>query len=324
MTVSTGAHTRLCYYWEDSFAEDSPTDDDEKPFGRQAVMTTLEGSNEAVRQFEPGSREAARIIETVFDGSFTVEFQLANPWWLAAIITEASSSTDNGDGTYTHTFDGEWPETMQIRYGNEVTLEERVLKGCVLTSAEIDSSVPDEVMVTVEGAYADEEVEEAADTGELTDRPSYDHRGYVFKDAVVNRDDDGDLSYLQDASISITNTIDIVNELGQRAGVDYSPKEREIDISYSEIVNDSNESNTARLYGDSAASSVQSEVQSEEDIEVTFDADGDDIVFKIGSAMPNTMSVSNVGDPTEDTIQEMVEWASSLTVEATNETESAR
>lgn len=320
MSASTGAHTRLSYYWEGSFAEDpgSTTDTDQKPFGRQQVMTTLEGSNEAVRQFEPGSREAARIIETVFDGSFSVEFQLSNPWWLAAVITSAST-TDNGDGTYTHTFDGEWPDTMQIRYGNEVTNEERILKGCVATSCTIDATVPDDVTVTLDGAYADEET-----TTSLTARPSYDHRGYTFTEAVVNRSDDGDLAYLQNATINIENTIDIVNELGQRSGVDFSPKERNVDIDYSEIVNDTNVSNTARLYGDSAASSVQSEVTSESDITVTFSDSNEEIVFNIASAMPNSMSVDNIGDPTEDTVQEMTEWAASINADATNGTTTAR
>lgn len=315
MPAATGAQTRLMYLWEDSGFKNSPSDSTYKTFGREPTLDTLEGSNNAVRQFEPNNREAQDIIEQEFSGSFTVSFTLSNPWWIRAVLSEPTSST----GTYT--YDGDFPDSMRIVQAVEPTDEERILEGCVVTSATIDASVPDTVSVNLDGAYADERVQSVSST---KPQPSPDYRAYQF--AQGNLDLDGSRqSRIQSASLSIENNTDMVRELGDRFAVDFSPKARNPSIDYVDIVNTDNTSRTERLYGESAASEPQSTVENKKPLTLRFERpdNSNDIVFNIGGSFPDSYSLDGTGDPTSDLEAELSEMAETITAEATGDEDTA-
>lgn len=326
MPSAAGHEARVSYLWEDDssnnpdFATDSPSDSDNKPFGSDASMNTLEGTNNAVRVFDPNDREAREIIEQHFEGSWSVEFTLTNPWWLRSVI-DYDVSTSGASAPYSHSYDGDVPYTMRIVQGTEATNSERVLKGCVVSSAEISTSTGGMVTVSLDGAYADEDL---STTGVGASQPTINERPLHFAHAKVERDG-STLSLVQNVSVSIENNTDLIRELGSRIAVDYSPKKRNVDVSYGDIVED--ESELQRMYG--TGTSPQNTVENTKPITVTFDDGGsgnnkNSLVFNIGGAFLDSYGRSGIGDPEADLEGSMSEMAATVDATAENSTSGAR
>lgn len=326
MPSAAGHQSRVSYLWEDDssgnpdFATSSPNDTDNKPFGSDASLNTLEGSNNAVRVFDPNSREAREVIEQHFEGSWSVEFTLTNPWWLAGVI-DYDVGTSGSSAPYTHSFDGDIPYTMRIVQGTEDIGSERILKGCVIASAEISTSTGGMVTVSLDGAYADEDLSTG---GVGAAQPTVNERPLHFAHAKVQRDG-STVSLVQNVSVSIENNTDLIRELGSRIAVDYSPKKRSIDVSYGDIVEDSSE--VQRMYG--SGTSPQNTVENTKPITVEFDdggsgSDKNSLTFNIGGAFLNSYSRSGVGDPEADLEGSMSEMATTVDAAADNSTADAR
>ena len=333
MPAPTGAHTTLWYYWEedsngniDFGAGDSTDDVDEKPFGGNATLSQLEGSNNAVDVFEPNSREMAQIIAQAFDGAFSVDFEWSNPWWLKGLISDAAT-VNNGDGTYTHTFDGDSPYPMTIcaGYDDRATesagrQDERFLEGCVVQSATVDTTTEDNVSVTLDGAYINEDYQ---DNIQLTAQPSLNYDVMTFAEALLELDS-GFVSLVQDASVEINNNTTIIRELGTRVGVDYSPKQRVPTVDYTKIRESDNE--VKDMYGSQAANAVQETVASDKDMVYEVDngqATGsgqNQAQFSMSGSFPDSFSTENFGNPQEDLQEAINRRLRTVTAEATNQT----
>lgn len=329
MPARAGHHARLFYKWEDDSNGDpnfagTPNDSDNKPFGSDATLSTFEGSNNAVRQFNPNSRDAREVIERQFDGSWSVEFTLTNPWWLRSVI-DNNVSTSGTSAPYTHTFSGDVPYSMQITQQVEdpSTDTERVLKGCVVASAEISVSGPGEGTVTLEGAYADESFTSGVT---LTSQPTINEDPLHFGEATLDRAG-STISLVQSVSVSIENNTDLIYELGSRTAVDYSPKVRSVSVTYGDIVEDSDE--VQRMYGSSGATSPQSDVSNEEKLELIFDngktgSSKNLINVTLKNAFPDSYSRSGVGDPEADLEGTLSEIPTTPEVTAENSQSTAR
>lgn len=338
MPAPTGAHTTLWYYWEEDadgnpdFGVGTDTEDsDEKPFGGNATLSQLEGSNNAVDIFEPNSREMAQLIAQHFDGAFSVDYEWTNPWWLKGLIADPDTE-DNGDGTYTHTFDGDVPFPMTIcaGYDERATGEsdqqdERYLEGAVVQQATVDVSTEGTADVSITGAYVNEDYQE--DVSSLTDQPSLDHDVMTFADAMLHLDG-STLSLVQDASVEINNNTDIIREIGTRVGVDYSPKARIPSVDYTKIREDNTE--IEDMYGTEAATSVEQSIDTSKDMKFEVDngeAAGEGMnqaQFDLGGSFPDTAGTENLGNPQEDLQESINRRLKTVVAEATNEVEDAR
>lgn len=328
MPVTAGHDQRVSYVWEDDSSGNpnfagTPTDTDNKPFGSDASASTLEGSNNAVRAFNPNSREAREIIERQFRGSWSVSFTLTNPWWLRGALHNGVATSGTA-APYSHSFDGDVPYSMQIVVGNEATGDERTLKGCVVASASISISTGGAVEVSLDGAYADEVIGTPAS---LAAQPSINERPMHFAQATVQRPSGTTLSLVQEVTLSIENNIDLVGELGTRFAVDYSPKVRAVDIQYGDIVEDSTE--TKRMYGDSAATSPQEKVTNQTTIDVVVDngetgSAKNSLTFSLTGAAPDTYGRSGTGDPEADVEGQLNELVAGVSATAENDNSAAR
>ena len=318
MVATAGHDALLAYDWEDGF-RNAPASADKKPFGANAQLTTKEGSNNAVRLFEPGDPEAVQIIEQAFDGTFTAEFTLTNPWWLRAVITEASSS---GTAPTTHTFDGFPGDPMRIYTGNEATSTYRELQGAVVQTATITWNIPGEVTISLDGAYAFED----ADATSFT-QPTLNERALSYHDATLTRDDGTatDLQFVQNLSLTINLNVDMVDELGTRFAVDYSPKQRNTTIEYERIVQDT--SDQERAYGD--ATTLQDKVENTADFSITTTngksgSDTNSVTFEMDDVFPDSVSRSGIGDGSADLTDALTEAAPTVRAIAENDTSTAR
>jgi hypothetical protein len=337
MPAPTGAHTTLWYLWEEDgsgsldFAVGAGTSDgDRKPFGGDATLNQFEGGNNAVDIFEPNSRRMAQLVAQHFDGSFTVDFEWTNSWWLKGLISDPST-VDNGDGTYTHTFDGDTPFPFVIcaGYDDRATdvsgqQDERYLEGCVVQSATVDVSTEGTADVSLTGAYVNEDYQEDV---ALAAQPSLNEDVMTFADAILHLDGSV-LSLVQDASVEVNNNTDIIRELGTRVGVDYSPKALIPSVDYTKI--HENETEIEDMYGETAATSVQQNVDTDKDMK--FEVDNGEAAgsglnqaqFDMGGSLPDTVGTENVGNPQEDLQESINRRLQDISAKATNEVATAR
>ena len=315
MVATAGHDALLSYDWEDGFLN-APASADKKPFGVDATLSTEDGSNNAVRLFQPGDPEAVQIIEQQFSGSWTAEFTLSNPWFLRALITESSSS---GTAPTTHTFDGFPGDPMRIFHGNENTSAYYALEGAVVQSASFTFNIPGTVDVSLEGAYATKNDDDPSFT-----QPAINERALSYHDSRLSRGG-SDLSFVQSLTVSVELNVDMVSELGDRIAVDYSPKQRNTSIDYARIVQ--NTDDQERAYG--GATSIQDSVENTADIfvEATNGKTGSDknlVRLEMDDAFPDSVSRSGIGDPTADLEDELSELSPSIRAVAENGVASAR
>lgn len=368
--VTTGKDTTLVYYWEedssgnDSFAispsGDATTlnigDTTQKTFGSNVIMSTNEGSNNAVRQFKPGSRQAEHVIEQQFSGSFSVDFTLTNPWFLKSVY--GSPTASGSTAPYNYTYDGKVPISMRLVQQTRMpdnTYDNRIYKGCIPTSVDIDTSVEDVVNVSVSGAYADEVLEEdvpssddATATYSQFSQPNTDERPLHFAEANLYVQDSGGSTTIggtnytkrqlvQDVSLSLEGNVDIVYELGTRLGVDISAKALEPTLSYGDIMDDEEElkdlygSNDSNSFTEPQDPNLVDSSGNEPDLAAVLrfsnglsGSNKNMVRFDVTGAFPDTYTRNNVGDPTaeiEGDIEQMVER---VTAYAENSTSSAK
>jgi len=315
MSATAGHQTVLSYDWEDGF-KTAPASDNKKPFGVDATLTTEDASNNAVRLFEPGSPEAEQIIEQEFSGSWTAEFTLSNPWFLRGVITDASTS--GTEAPYTHTFDGFPGDPMRLYHGSENSSTYYVLEGCVVTSATFTFNIPGTVDVTLEGAYADKS------TGSTFTQPTINERALSFHDSTISRGG-STLSFVQSLSISVSLNADMIQELGSRFPEAYSPKQRNTEITYARIAQDSTDQE--RAYG--GASSIQDKVENTADITVTASngksgSELNSMELQFTGVFPDSVSRSGIGDATSDLQDELSEMSPTIKAVAENSSSTAK
>lgn len=328
MPAAAGHDARAVYLWEDdgsgnhNFAG-TPSDSTYKTFGANVSIDTAEFDNSAVNQFDPGDREAASRVAQAFSGSWSASFTLANPWFWRAVIAQASTS---GSGPYTHSFDGTVPWSMQITLPVESTGNERILKGCVVTTCTLDVADNGEVSVTLSGPYADES-ETSPGTGSIQSQVAESFDALQFADGSLTLDSTT-FSLVQNVTLTIENNIDLVPELGSRTMADFSPKVRATTVDWSKIIE--NDSQLTTAYG-GGGTSPASRVDSDDEFSgnLTFDngeagAGQNKQVVNFAGGFPDTYGRSGTGDPTADYVEDVSDFVREVDVTATNNTSSAQ
>lgn len=322
-TATQGHQIRGFYRHEDNGFAQSPNDSTDKALGANATLDTAQGTNNAVRVFEPGSRQAIDIIEQNFDGSFSVSFDYTNPWWLN-FLYGAPSKTDNNDGSYTYTWNGEKPQSQRIFIGREPDGSMRVLTGCVAASVSVSSNVGDSATITINGAYADDTT-----TNSIRSQPTIDEKPMTFADASLSLGGDT-LGYVQAGSVEVTNDFAMVREWGTRVAIDYAPYTLNPAVNFQKINEDGETENLEKMYGSVGSSSVQSNVTNREAMTLTLDngqsagSGINKVAFDLTGSFPADYGESGLGDPQADVTEDINRMAESVTVRATNEVSTAK
>jgi hypothetical protein len=323
-TAQQGHNFVAGYYHEDNGFANLPTDSTLKTPGANHTIDQAEGSNQAVQVFQPGSRAPVDIVEQLFNGAWQMSFVYTNPWWLN-FIYGAPSTVDNNDGSYTHTWDGEDPQSQQIVIGREASGEERVLKGCVCTQATFAPQVNGMTQITLTGAYAEEET---LDPASIISQPTLDKKPITFADTSLDLGGTT-LGYVQSGQMQLQNNIDLVSELGTRVPIDYAPRTLVPSFNFSKINELGETDNLQKMYGDSASTTVQEDVTSQEGMTFVFDngkSAGSGInrmTADLKGTFPESYGENGLGDPEADVTEEINRLVETVSIDATNETSTA-
>lgn len=324
MTEGTGGHhVRAMYKHEDSGFDAAPSDGTWKPFGGSASFNQWSGTNNALAVMQPGSRDAAQVIEQHFEGAWGIQGQLTNAWWLKEALHGTASTTGTA-APYTHVYDGEDPLTMQIYTYDEQNDVERVLGGCPIAQLEVSAQVDGPAQFTLTGAYASDDSTEAPASPNA--QPALAEDVLSFHDATVERPGGTVLSLTQQASFQLQNNTELVRELGTRTAVDAIHHQRQVTVDYGDVVH--NTDNVSRMYGSSAATTVQSDMDNRQNIVLNFDngdtgSDRNAIKLTAKSALPDGYDVSGAGDPGANLEGQLSEMAASVSATLENSEASA-
>src|SRR3990167_2910472 len=216
---ATGATSELRYGWETSYASEQGTKD--KVFGHGTKIVTLTRNNNLESVFNVGQRNAQALAEKQFGGSLSVEFILANPWWLRAVLGAAPSTT--GAGPYTHTY-SESNTIVSMSIENEITSDTASVTaflGCKVNTCVITAAVGELVKVRLDMIYANE----AEDTSVAADvEESFALFSFAF--ATLEFPNGSTINDIQTVEITINNNAEMVYGLGSRIGQQLPVKNR--------------------------------------------------------------------------------------------------
>jgi hypothetical protein len=194
-----------------------------------------------------------------------------------------------------------------------------VLEGCVVQTATFTFNIPGTVDVSLDGAYANKNVDGSSFT-----QPTINERALSYHDSRLSRGGT-DLTFVQNLTVTINLNVDMVDELGDRFAVDYSPKQRTATIDYGRIVE--GDDDQQRAYGN--ATTVQSKIENTADfvVEATNGKTGSDknsVTLTMNDVFPDSVSREGIGDPTADLQDSLSELAPTITATAENDTDPAR
>jgi hypothetical protein len=284
-------------------------------------VTTTEGSNAVERVFRPGKRTAVDQLAMMFEGSFAVQFTLVNPWWLRTILGSPSQSGSGPDYTYDYA-DGD-VETIQIIEGHEQSGKERVLSGCFATRAQVEVNVEEEVTVTLEGAYADESINDPATlTAQTKATDTYDP--LTFAEGSIDVDGTTE-SYVQSMTLTVENNVDPVREMGSRIIADFNPKVLAPSVDFTELF-DGDHTNTESLYGGTGDTTPQEDADDNKvAVDMKFDngkssGSGQNTgTFTVTGTLTDSYDEGGIGDPRADLEETINRMGENFTASWTNE-----
>lgn len=309
-STRAGHHGDAVYVFEDNGFDSSPSDTTFKVFGSDATLDTYDGSHNAARVFN-ADRKAAEIVEQLFDGSWSVTFDLSEPpWWLAGVFGQPSSSPISGslyDHTYSLANDND-PVSLRLYLPTDGFNDYEMLPGCVIASVSIDQSPDGSPEVSISGAYAREPVRQSTPSVSI---PSLSNDTYSNRDAEVQTDGNT-VGKAQNVSASIEANNELVNEIGSENAVDFTPKTFAPSVTHDKIVWVGQTTDPLQRFKDSSSVSVS----------VTWDngETGDAqyaVALDFSGSFPNQWSESGRNDPEADLIEELQEMALDATATVT-------
>ena len=305
-----GHHGDVLYVFEDDGFDTDPLDDTPKIFGGNAIMDTFEGSHEAVRVFNH-ERFAAEIIEQVFDGAWSVSFDLGAepPWWLAGVFGQPES-TELVAPLFEHVYSlGESdPVPLRLYLPTDGFDEYEVVPGCVIATVTVDQTHPNNPDVTISGAYAREPFPSDALTLEV---PEFSERTFSNRQGTVSVGND-EVGRSQNTNYQIETGAEMIGEIGSGSAVDFTVRAFEPDVTHDKILWVEQVVDLLERFKAAETATVGLEYNNGAD-----SADEYAINFEATGAFPNSWSQTGRNDPEADLMEELQEMGKEAQVTVT-------
>ena len=248
------------YGWETVYGTVTGTID--KPFGHGVRITTLQRRNNVEKVFSLGARNAQKLVEKQYGGTTTIEFALANPWFLRAVFGTVTSTTGTPD---VHTFT-EFDTLPSLTIENDINTDTasvaKILGGTVDTMV-LTAAVNEIARVRLDIPYS---TETFGSTTSAVVSESFEL--FTFAGGSLELPDATTIAEVQNIELTVNNYSEAVYGLGSRFAQKMPVKNRE----YSSRVTLAFEESATmleKLYGSSSA--PNSTVAESATMELVFD-----------------------------------------------------
>jgi len=297
-----GHHGDVVYKFEDNGFDNAPNDSTFKVFGSDATLDTFEGSRQAVRVFN-ADRYAAEIVEQVFDGAWSVTFDLSEPpWWLQAVYG-SPTSTEITTGLYEYTYNlqsGGDPQTLRLYLPTEGFTDYEYIPGAAVASVTVDQSQGDSPEVTVSGAYAREP---QRDNTETISVPEFSTDTFSNRDSDINVGGDR-VAKSQTQNIELQTGTEMVGEIGSDQLVDFIPKAFEPSVTFDKVITTTQTVDPLdRFKGETSVNVVETFTNGESG------TDEYTVKFDLSGSFPDGWNESGRNDPEATLTEELSEIA---------------
>jgi len=231
MAIGT-AQSYIQYGWEVATTYGTETILYDKVFGSgQTATPTLR--NNFTKISGVGDRNITSATAGKVEGAARVECNMANPWWIYAVLGTVSS--DGGATPYTHTYvESDTLISFSMEIGNELgtTDSARALLGCVVNSCTLSCSIGDPVKLSFDILYSTEAEDatlDATPTVETFDTYFFQQGTLTIGSAVTA---------MQSVNLTINNNVELTYGIGSRIAVGAIPKKREYNLSFTAAYED--------------------------------------------------------------------------------------
>jgi len=188
---------------------------------------TITRKNNMERLYGLGSRNATTAVAKKYEGSVTVEFNLANASWFRAILGTVESAA--AGAAYDHTYsEANTLQSFSIVNGTEMgTLDEvSVLLGCKANTATITASVGEIVKCRIEAMYKTETLA----TSSVVAQVAEDFDTYTFAQGSLQLPSGSTIGDVQSVELTINNNLEMLWGLGSRLATAGVEKAREYNL----------------------------------------------------------------------------------------------
>ena len=230
--VGRGTNSHVRYAYEAVFGTAEADANISGMFGH-GVTFSATARNNTERIANLNTRDYTKYAAKKFEGTFTVDFQLSNAFFLKGAVGNA---TTTGSDPYTHTYDSSLTKGLSgatIQSSENLdTDSERTFTGCLFNNTTLTMNVGDVVTGRIDGLYAKEAKDSTLNTTwETPDTEDV----FTFAEATLEIPNATAKLEVQNVELSIANNVEMLWGLGSRIATKGVPKQRAYEVRMSRI-----------------------------------------------------------------------------------------
>jgi len=218
VSIRTGASAYLKYEYETSYGTGGTPN---KKFGLQDRVTNWSLTHNRIDMPRLNQTTIHKYAYGQQTGSLSVGFNLSNPWIFEAVYGAAPAPPSASSGVYTHTYGATQPKNVtsmvcEIGYDGDSQDIVRTLRGCVVNSLGISTSIGETVGATVDMTYG-KEIAPSTTLGTAPSEPTEEF-AYTFAHGKVTVGGNV-IAQVQDVDLTFGQNPDLLYGIGSNHAV---------------------------------------------------------------------------------------------------------
>jgi len=229
--IGTGSRSYVRYAYEGVYNTAEADGNLSKYFGHN-VKFTASPKNNLERIPNLNSRNYSKYVAKKFEGSFTVDFQMSNAYFLKGVIGAVTST--GGVGAYQHSYaESNCPSGATIQSSEDLdTDSERTFTGCIFDKLTLNMAVGEVVTGKIDGFYSSESKDATLNTtGNDADADDV----FTFAHATLEFPNSTTITEVQSLDLNISNNTEMVWGLGSSKSTKRASKQRVYEFSINKI-----------------------------------------------------------------------------------------
>jgi len=218
VSIRTGASAYLKYQYETSYATGGTPN---KKFGLQDRLTNWSLTHNRIDMPRLNQTTIHKYAYGQQNGSLSVGFVLSNPWVFRSVYGASPAPPSPSSGVYTHTWGATQPKNVdsivcEIGYDGDSADIVRTVRGCVVNSLGISTSIGETVGCSIDMTYG-KEIAPSTSIGTAPTEPTEEF-AYTFAHGKVTVGGNV-IAQVQDVDMTFAQNPDLLYGIGSNHAV---------------------------------------------------------------------------------------------------------